>query len=115
VYHRSDRRPSYLRSPWPDQGMPSRFARIAKTRCGVLQRPRRPPEAQVVPVFKLFAESTKEHQVDSILCAACNPRPTIHQGCRLSGLYHHETFPEEPTEVVNTVSLTVCDKCGEKL
>ncbi|HTF66995.1 MAG TPA: hypothetical protein VK638_30360 [Edaphobacter sp.] len=87
-------------------------------------------------VFKLFAESTKEHQVGSILCTACNPRPTIHQGCSLSGLIHTETFPEEPTtadfsithivgdnppvrlptaEPVIAVSLTVCDKCGKEL
>jgi len=68
-----------------------------------------------MPVFKLFAESTKEHQVDSIICATCNPGPTIHPECRPSGLYHHETFPEEPTEVVNAVSLSVCDKCGAEL
>ena len=85
-------------------------------------------------VFKLFAESTKEHQVDSIICTACDPRPTLHQGCPLSGLMHYETFPEKPEDLsafsvtlisggkepvrvptpepVTAGHKSVCDKCG---
>jgi hypothetical protein len=106
----------------------------------LIQRPRRPPnEALVMPVFKLFAESTKEHQVGSIFCAACNPGANYHRKCPLgSGIIHHETFTEkssvspdyvvtwrdatgvletvqEPAGVMpNAVSLTGCDKCGAR-
>jgi hypothetical protein len=97
-------------------------------------------EALVMPVFKLFAESMKEHQVGSIFCAACNPGANYHRECPLgSGIMHHETFTEkssvspdygvvwldatgvlesvqEPAGVMpNAVSLTVCDKCGAEL
>jgi hypothetical protein len=100
----------------------------------------------VVPVSKeswppkLFEKSTKEHQVGFRRCTACDRDypPEPHQGCPLrTGLYHTETFSEEPQDLsafsvtaisdgekplrlptpesVTTVTLTLCDKCGAEL
>jgi hypothetical protein len=45
---------------------------------------------------KRFEKSTKEHQVGSRRCTACDRHyPTNHQGCLLSGRIHTETFPEK--------------------
>jgi hypothetical protein len=44
-----------------------------------------------MPVFKtLFTGGTKEHEIGSGFCAACDPPAEIHTGC---GVTHNEKVP----------------------
>ena len=64
-----------------------------------------------MPVFKtLFAGSTKEHEIGSLFCAACDPPAEEHTGC---GVTHNEKVPHKMGQAEDCDVVSVCDGCGE--